>query len=88
MTNVSSRDLRNHTAEVLRQVAAGARVTITVKGKAVAEIVPVGAARSQFFTRAELAAVLSHHHADSGLSRDLELLAADTSEFDPSRPRG
>jgi prevent-host-death family protein len=40
MTVVSSRDLRNSTAEILRKVADGDRVTITVNGVPVAEIAP------------------------------------------------
>jgi antitoxin (DNA-binding transcriptional repressor) of toxin-antitoxin stability system len=39
MTTRASQDLRNQTAEVLRQVADGTPVTITVNGKPVAEIV-------------------------------------------------
>ena len=80
MTTVASRDLRNHTAEVLRQVSDGTRVTITVNGKPVAEIGPVRAKRPQFFTKADLIEAVSHHQADSGLSSDLELLAGDTTE--------
>jgi prevent-host-death family protein len=80
MTTVASRDLRNHTAEVLRQVSDGTRVTITVNGKPVAEIGPVRATRPRFFTKAEFVELMLHHQADPGLSRDLELLAGDTTD--------
>lgn len=80
MTTVASRDLRNHTAEVLRQVADGTRVTVTVNGTPVAEIGPVRATRPLFFSKADFVELVSHHQADSGLSRDLELLAGDTTE--------
>lgn len=80
MTTVASRDLRNHTAEVLRQVSDGTRVTITVNGKPVAEIGPVRATRSQFFSRSELIGLLTHHQADPGLTQDLETLAGDTTD--------
>jgi prevent-host-death family protein len=80
MTTVASRDLRNHTAEVLRQVADGTRVTITVNGKPVAEIGPVRSTRPQFFTKAELVELVAHHQADRGLSHELELLAGDTTD--------
>ncbi|WP_375499252.1 type II toxin-antitoxin system Phd/YefM family antitoxin [uncultured Jatrophihabitans sp.] len=80
MTTVASRDLRNHTAEVLRQVSGGTRVTITVNGTPVAEIGPARSTRPQFFTKAELVDLVLHHQADSGLSRDLELLAGDTTD--------
>jgi prevent-host-death family protein len=80
MTTVASRDLRNHTAEVLRQVSDGTRVTITVNGKAVAEIGPVRATRPQFFAKADLVEMLTHHQADPGLASDLETLAGDTTD--------
>lgn len=80
MTSVASRDLRNHTAEVLRQVSDGTRVTITVNGKPVAEISPVRALRPQFFAKADLLALIADHQADPGLSRDLDELAGDTTE--------
>lgn len=84
MTSVASRDLRNHTAEVLRQAAEGTRVTITVNGTPVAEIGPVRALRPQFFTRADLLALIADHQADAGLSDDLERLTADTTDdLDP-----
>jgi len=80
MTSVASRDLRNHTAEVLRRVSDGARITITVNGRPVAEIGPVRALRPQFFTKADLLTLIVDHQADSGLSRDLEELAGDTTD--------
>lgn len=84
MTSVASRDLRNHTAEVLRQVADGTRVTITVNGKPVAELGPVRALRPQFFGRADLLTMIVEHQADAGLSGDLDELAGDTTDdLDP-----
>ncbi|HEX4109593.1 MAG TPA: type II toxin-antitoxin system prevent-host-death family antitoxin [Solirubrobacteraceae bacterium] len=41
MDEVSVRELRNHTAEVLRRVEAGERVRITVDRRAVAELSPL-----------------------------------------------
>lgn len=80
MTIVASRDLRNHTADVLRQVADGTRVTVTVNGVPVAEIAPVRAARPQFLSKADLVALLVNHQADAGLTHDLDLLAGDTTD--------
>lgn len=85
MSTVASRDLRNHTADVLRQVAAGTRVTVTVNGAPVAEIGPVRSARRQFLTKADLRDVLLHHQADPGLTHDLQELAGETTDdLDPS----
>lgn len=80
MTSVASRDLRNHTAEILRQVSGGTRVTITVNGMPVAEIGPVHATRARFLTRADLTELVTHHQADPGLSDDLEVLAGETTD--------
>ena len=85
MTTIASRDLRNHTAEVLRQVADGTPVTITVNGKPVAQIAPLRTARSQFLTRAQLLDVITTRQADPGLRDDLEALAGDTTDqLDPA----
>jgi prevent-host-death family protein len=84
MTSVASRDLRNHTADVLRQVSGGTRITITVNGKPVAVISPVRALRPQFFTKADLLTLLADHQADAALSRDLDELAGETTDdLDP-----
>lgn len=40
-TDVPQRQLRNHTADLLRRVEAGERLRITVHGHPVAELVPV-----------------------------------------------
>lgn len=83
MTSVASRDLRNHTAQVLRQVADGTRVTVTVNGKPVAEIGPVRALRPPFFAKADLLTLIDHQ-ADAGLSGELDALAGDTTDdLDP-----
>ncbi|MGI8761603.1 MAG: type II toxin-antitoxin system Phd/YefM family antitoxin [Jatrophihabitantaceae bacterium] len=80
MTTVAARDLRNHTAKVLRQVSDGTRVTITVNGKPVAEIGPPRATRPQFFSKADLIGLMMHHQADPGLTTDLETLTGDTTD--------
>ena len=84
MATVASRDLRNHTADVLRQVSEGAHVTVTVNGSAVAEIIPVRARRRASMSRRDLIALLAHHQADPGLRDDLAVLAGETTgDLDP-----
>jgi len=78
MSVVASRDLRNHTAEVLRRVARGDRVTVTVNGMPVAEIGPVRAWRRPSLTRRDLATLLADRAADAGLRADLEALVSET----------
>jgi prevent-host-death family protein len=80
MTNVASRDLRNHTAEVLRQVSEGGHVTVTVNGTPVAEIIPVRAMRRPSMTKADLILLLARHQADPGLRDDLAALAGETTD--------
>lgn len=84
MASVASRDLRNHTAEVLRRVADGDRVTITVNGAPVAEIGPVPNARRESMPRHELARLLAGNQTDPRMRADLDALTADTTDdLDP-----
>ncbi len=71
MSAVPARDLRNDTAGVLRRVESGEDVTITVRGRVVARLVPVREERRQWVTRAELARRLRTAQADAGLRADL-----------------
>ena len=52
MADVASRELRNQTRDVLRRVAAGERVTITVNGRPIALLTPVES-RPRFVSRQE-----------------------------------
>lgn len=84
MSLVASRDLRNHTADILRRVADGDRVTITVNGAPVAELGPVSASRRPTISKAELITLLTRHQADAGMRKDLADLTADTTaDLDP-----
>ena len=80
MTEVAARELRNRTADVLRRVEAGERVTITSRGRPVAELIPVRAARRTPIARAELVRRLDVAQADPGLRTDLAVLAGDTTD--------
>lgn len=52
-TSVPQRELRNHTADVLRRVERGERVQITVNGHPVAELGPIQSGR-EFVSSEEL----------------------------------
>lgn len=80
MTMIASRELRNHTADVLRQVADGTPVTITVNGTPVADITPYRAGRRFSISRHELMELLTDHQADAGLRQDLAELAGDDTD--------
>lgn len=84
MSSVPSRDLRNHTADVLRRVAEGDRVTITVNGAPVAELIPPSTSRRASISRDDLVLLLTRHQADAGLLYDLEALTNETTDdLDP-----
>jgi prevent-host-death family protein len=84
MTTVPSRDLRNHTADVLRQVAAGNVVTVTVNGAPVADITAHRGFRRASLTRGDLVDIVRRHQADSGLRIDLgDLAVGDTVDLGP-----
>jgi antitoxin (DNA-binding transcriptional repressor) of toxin-antitoxin stability system len=67
-------------------VADGDHVTITVNGRAVAELAPVVTARRPSLPKRELVAMLSRYQADAGLRHDLAALTGDTTaDLDDSR---
>jgi prevent-host-death family protein len=80
MSEVASRDLRNDTAGVLRRAEAGEVITITVKGKPVAQLTAARPARRRWLAGAELAQRLRRVQADPGLRRELAGLAGDTTD--------
>jgi prevent-host-death family protein len=78
MTDVSSRDLRNHTAALLRRVEAGERLRINVNRRPVAELVPLG--RPQWTSGAAMERVIREARADRRLLNDLADLREHTVE--------
>lgn len=80
MTEIAARDLRNRTADVLRRVAGGEPVTITSRGRPVAELIPVREARRRPIARAELVRRLTVAQADAGLRQELAVLAGETTD--------
>jgi prevent-host-death family protein len=75
--DIGVRELRNETARVIDAVRAGERVTLTVRGEPVADIVPHGG-RSRWLSGAALREQLGHRSADPGLRSDLDELAGGT----------
>jgi prevent-host-death family protein len=72
---VSVRQLRNHTAEVLRRVEAGESLRVTVDRRPVAELKPL-ATRAPWVPRQRVLDSLAQ--ADAGLRRELDATVADT----------
>lgn len=74
---VGVRSLRNRTADVIAAVESGERVTLTVRGSPVADIVPHGR-RTRWLSGPRLAHELAERAADPGLRDDLSTLAGQT----------
>ncbi len=74
---IGVRALRNQTARVLAAVESGERVTLTVRGNPVADIVPHGR-RARWLSGERLAHELTERAADPGLSAELAALAGQT----------
>jgi prevent-host-death family protein len=74
---IGVRALRNRTSEVVAAVESGERVTLTVRGNAVADIVPHGR-RAQWLSGEHLATELAQRSADPGLREELAGLAGQT----------
>ncbi len=70
--DVSARDLRNHTAEVLRRVERGERVRVCVNRRPVAELAPLDP--GQWVDGSAMERVLAEAAADTELLRDLEVV--------------
>jgi prevent-host-death family protein len=72
MKRITQRELRNHVSRVLRQVEAGERMRITVDGRPVADLVPIGGVRGTFVPIEEALRLLARAPLDRKFSRDIE----------------
>ncbi len=79
MVQVASRELRNNTRQLLERVERGEEVVITVDGRPVATLQPVGP-RPTWLARATFVHDIDGHRADPGLRADLDALAPDTTD--------
>lgn len=68
---ISVRDLRNHTAQVVAAVRAGERLSLTVNRTPVADIVPHTADRSPWVPSETLQQIVRDAASDNGLLDDL-----------------
>jgi prevent-host-death family protein len=83
MGEVAARELRNDTRGVLRRVEAGEHVVITIDGRPVAVLQPLGR-RSRWMPRRELLRHLAARSADPAMAGELAELAPDTTDELPS----
>lgn len=81
MKTIPQRELRNHISQVLRSVESGERMQITVDGRPVAELAPVGGRRRTFVPRDEVLALLRRASLDRKFKRDLQAVDATIDEL-------
>lgn len=81
MKTIPQRELRNRISRVLREVEAGERMRITVDGRPVADLVPVGGVRRTFVLKDDLMRLLRSAPLDRNFKRDLEVVAATIDEL-------
>jgi prevent-host-death family protein len=77
--DIGVRELRNQTGRVIDAVKAGERVTLTVHGEPVADIVPHGR-RARWLSGPDLRRQLDERSADPALQRDLDEFVGQTIE--------
>lgn len=69
--NVSIRELRNSTSNVVAELEAGERLTLTVNRRPVADILPHIEERDPWVPSSELRRIVNEASADPGLLDDL-----------------
>lgn len=79
MSEVASRDLRNSTRSLLDRVESGESLTITIDGRPVAILAPVGR-RPRWLSKSEFAATMPRNQADADLSAVLDELAGEMTD--------
>jgi prevent-host-death family protein len=79
MAEIASRELRNNTRGLLRRVAEGEDIVITVDGQPVATLQPLNQ-RPRWVSGAEFARRLAGHQADPGLREELRSLTPDMTD--------
>jgi prevent-host-death family protein len=87
MKTIAQRDLRNNSGQILRRAERGQSFTVTVGGRPVAMLQPIG--RLPWCARATYAAVFGTGGADRTFFRDLARLGRDVQDVeDPWVRRG
>jgi len=80
MKTIRQRDLRNHSAEILRQAESGEQFTITVHGRPLAVLGPCP--KRQWIPKAELLKVLRTQTQDPTFFEDVKELGGTMDELD------
>lgn len=83
MAEVASRELRNSTRSLLDRVESGETLTVTIDGRPVAVLAPLGR-RRRWVPRSEFASTVLANQADAGLGAALDELAGEMTDELPS----
>jgi prevent-host-death family protein len=81
MKTIPQRELRNGVSRVLREVEAGEHMRITVDGRPVADLIPIGGIRRTFVPGEEVVALLKTTSLDRKFARDIAPLSATIDEL-------
>lgn len=76
---IPQRELRNDIGKVLREVASGTRLRVTVGGRPVADLVPIGEGR-RFVPRADVERLLRDAPLDKDFKLDVDAVVGATIE--------
>ncbi|HZJ50071.1 MAG TPA: type II toxin-antitoxin system prevent-host-death family antitoxin [Actinomycetota bacterium] len=76
---IPQRELRNDITRILREVAQGKSLRVTVKGRPVADLVPVAEGR-RFVPRADVERLLHEAPLDQDFKRDVDAVLGATIE--------
>lgn len=74
---IPQRELRNDIAEILREVASGRSLRVTVRGRPVADLVPISEARA-FVARSEFESILLEDPLDQAFFDDVRAALGST----------
>lgn len=74
---IPQRELRNDVGEVLREVASGRRLRVTVRGRPMADLIPIPEGR-QFVSRSDFEAILAEDPLDPGFVDDVRAALGST----------
>ena len=77
MREIPQRELRNNVAAVLREVEGGESLRVTVRGRPVADLVPIGS-RKRSLSPGEVARIVARAPLDPGFTGDLDAVAGAT----------
>lgn len=76
---IPQRELRNDISRILKEVAEGKSLRVTVSGRPVADLVPVAEGR-RFVPRADLECLLREAPLDADFKRDVDAVVGATIE--------